>query len=130
MKRFRYIKILIIVLALVTGIFFMTGARAQTQYLPVTYYYTNPLYYSNYGYFNSINGYLLGYMGFSPFLNPAVSSLYSLAGKTTYPYFGSPYQSTFPYTTLSGTPVPYSRFSYPSYVYGDPSFYLNWTLFQ
>jgi hypothetical protein len=103
---------------------------AQAQVFPTSYYYTNPLYYSGYGYFNSIDGYLLGYGVYTPFLSPSVATTYNSFGIPTYPYFGSPYQTTFPYTTLPGTPIPYARFDYPTYVYGDPSFYLGWTLLQ
>jgi len=129
MEHYRLVKVLPILFALIIGIVLLTGPIAQAQF-PTSYYYTNPLYYPNYGYFNSINGYLLGYMTYSPFLNPVTASAYNLAGIPTYPYFGSPYQTTFPYTVLPGTPIPYARFTYPSYVYGDPSFYLNWVLLQ
>lgn len=129
MEISRFIKLWVFTVALIIGIVLMTGPVVQAQ-LPLSYYYTNPLYYPSYGYFNSIDGYLLGYLNFSPFLNPAVASSYNLAGIPTWPYFGSPYQTTFPYTVYPGTPIPYARFTYPSYVYGDPSFYLNWVLLQ
>lgn len=129
MGNFRLMKMWSMTIVLAIFIVFMTITFAQAQ-LPVSYYYTNPLYYPSYGYFNSIDGYLLGYSTFSPFLAPTVASAYNLAGIATYPYFGSPYQTTFPYQTLPGTIIPYARFTYPSYVYGSPDFYLNWVLLQ
>jgi len=129
MENSRLLKLWVFTVALIIGVVLMTGPIAQAQ-LPISYYYTNPLYYPSYGYFNSIDGYLLGYLNFSPFLNPAVATQYNLASIPTWPYFGSPYQTTFPYQVYPGTPIPYARFSYPSYVYGDPSFYLNWVLLQ
>jgi hypothetical protein len=80
------------------------------------------------GYFNSIDDYLLGYLHYSPFLALIESYLYPLG--TTFPYFGSPYQTTFPYTALPDSMIPYARFDYPAYVYGSPDFYLNWVLLQ
>jgi len=131
MENSRFLKMWVIAIALAIGVVIMAGPMAHAQYaFPTSYYYTNPLYYSNYGYFNSINGYLLGYAPFTPFLTPTVASAYNLAGVPTYPYVGSPYQTTFPYTTLPGTIIPYARFDYPSYVYGSPDFYLNWVLLQ
>jgi len=130
MENFGILKICVVAFALVIGIVLMTSPIVQAQWLPTSYYYTNPLYYSSYGYFNSIDGYLLGYLPYTPFLNPTAAASYNLAGIPTYPYFGSPYQTTFPYTALPGTPIPYARFTYPSYVYGSPDFYLNWVLLQ
>ena len=125
----RFLKVWVIIAALAIGFVLMVGPMAQAQF-PTSYYYTNPLYYSNYGYFNTINGYLLGYLPFTPFATADVASVYNLAGIPTFPYFGSPYQTTFPYTTLPGTIIPYARFDYPSYVYGSPDFYLSWVLLQ
>jgi hypothetical protein len=131
MDNYKYLRVWVIVAVLAIGAIFLFGPTAQAQYtFPSTYYYTNPLYYSGYGYFNSINGYLLGYGVYTPFLTPSVSAAYNSYGIPTYPYFGSPYQTTFPYTTLPGTPIPYARFDYPTYTYGDPSFYLAWNLLQ
>jgi len=129
MGNFRFLRVFVIAIFLAIGIALLFGPMAQAQF-PTSYFYTNPLYYTGYGYFNSINGYLLGFAPFTPFLTPAVSYTYNSLGIPTYPYFGSPYQTTFPYTTLPGTPIPYARFDYPTYVYGDPSFYLAWTLLQ
>ena len=131
MDNFSFLRIWVIVAVLAIGVVFLFGSMAQAQYtFPTSYYYTNPLSYTSYGYFNSINGYLLGYAPFTPFLTPTVSTAYSTYGIPTYPYFGSPYTTTFPYTTLPGTPIPYARFDYPTYSYGDPSFYLAWNLLQ
>ncbi|MGA1840960.1 MAG: hypothetical protein ACMUIU_10070 [bacterium] len=80
------------------------------------------------GYYNSINGYLLGYLPYSPFLAPMEASFYPLGA--TFPYFGSPFLTAFPYTALPGAMNPYARFDYPAYVYGSPDFYLNWVLLQ
>ena len=124
------LKICIIAVILAICIALPFGHTAWAQIFPTSYYYTNPLYYSGYGYFNSINGYLLGYAPFTPFLTPSVAYAYNSLGIPTYPYFGSPYQTTFPYTTLPGTPIPYARFDYPTYAYGDPGFYLAWVLLQ
>jgi hypothetical protein len=131
MDNYKFLRVWIIAAVLAIGVVLLFGPMAQAQYIyPTSYYYTNPLYYPGYGYFNSINGYLLGYAPFTPFLTPNVAYTYNSYGIPTYPYFGSPYQTTFPYTTLPGTPIPYARFDYPTYAYGDPSFYLAWTLLQ
>jgi hypothetical protein len=132
MENSRFLKIWVIAVALAIGVVLMAGPVVQAYYsgLPISYNYTNPLYYTDYGYFNSINGYLLGYAPFTPFLGPDAAAAYNLAGIPTYPYVASPYQTTFPYTTLPGTIIPYARFDYPSYVYGSPDFYLNWVLIQ
>jgi len=129
MENYRFLKIWVMIIALAIGILLVNISMVNAQ-LPLSYYYTNPLYYPSYGYFNSINGYLLGYAPFTPFLTPDVSAAYNLLGVPTYPYVASPYQTTFPYTTLPGTIIPYARFDYPSYVYGSPDFYLNWVLLQ
>ena len=130
MDNYRFLRVLFVVTVLVLGVVFLSGSISQAQLFPTSYYYTNPLYYSGYGYFNSINGYLLGYAPFTPFLTPDVAYAYNSYGIPTYPYFGSPYQTTFPYTTLPGTPIPYARFDYPTYAYGSPEFYLSWVLLQ
>jgi hypothetical protein len=130
MDNSRFLKVWVMAAVLAIGLVLVFGPMAQAQVFPTSYYYTNPLYYSNYGYANTINGYLLGYGTFTPFLNTAASTSYNTLGIPTYPYFGSPYQTTFPYATLPGTPIPYARFDYPTYTYGDPSFYLAWTLLQ
>jgi hypothetical protein len=129
MDNYKFLRMGVIAAVLAIGVVLVFGPMAQAQF-PTSYFYTNPLYYPSYGYFNTINGYLLGYAPFTPFLTPDVSYAYNSYGIPTYPYFGSPYQTTFPYTTLPGTPIPYARFDYPTYAYGDPSFYLAWTLLQ
>ena len=121
------------------------GNYDPTFLLPITYFYTNPLYYTDYGYINSITdpfyyigygyyppipGNLLGSYRVNPFLTPYEDYLYRYFGNDTFPYFGSPFTTTFPFNTLPGTPIPYTKFSYPSYVYGTPDFYLSWTLLQ
>jgi hypothetical protein len=130
MDKYRFLRMGMIIAVLAIGIVLLFGPMAQAQVLPTSYYYTNPLYYSGYGYFNSINGYLLGFAPFTPFLTPDVAYSYNTLGIPTYPNFGSPYQTTFPYTTLPGTPIPYARFDYPTYAYGSPDFYLSWVLLQ
>jgi hypothetical protein len=130
MGNLRFLRVWVIAAVLAIGVVLVFGPMAQAQVFPTSYYYTNPLFYSDYGYYNTINGYLLGFAPFTPFLSPDVALAYNSLGVATYPYFGSPYQTTFPYTTLPGTPIPYARFDYPTYVYGDPSFYLAWTLLQ
>jgi hypothetical protein len=130
MDNYMFLKVWLIAAVLVIGIAFLFGPVAQAQSFPSSYYYTNPLYFTDYGYFNTINGYLLGFAPFTPFLTPDVVYAYNSFGIPTYPYFGSPYQTTFPYTTLPGTPIPYARFDYPTYSYGSPDFYLSWVLLQ
>lgn len=129
MENSRFLKIWVIALALAIGVVLMAGPVVQAQF-PISFNYTNPLFYPDYGYFNTINGYLLGYAPFTPFLGPTAAAAYNLAGIPTFPYVSNPYQTTFPYTTLPGTIIPYARFDYPSYVYGSPDFYLNWVLIQ
>lgn len=108
------------------------GVNANAQWLPTSYYYTNPLYYSSYGYLNSISGTtgLLGFAPFSPFYDPAyITSLASLTTPIIIPSYGyplSPYVTPFPYLTLPGTVAPYVSFTYPSYTYGDPTYYSTW----
>ena len=130
MENFRFLRVFLIASFLAVGVVLLLGPMVQAQVFPTSYYYTNPLYYSSYGYFNTINGYLLGFAPFTPFLSPDVARTYNALSIVTYPYFGSPYQTTFPYTTLPGTPIPYASFDYPTYVYGSPDFYLSWVLLQ
>ncbi|MGA1841857.1 MAG: hypothetical protein ACMUIU_14645 [bacterium] len=85
-------------------------------------------YFDPYGFFNPIDQNLLGHLHYSPFLTYTESALYPSG--TTFPYFGSQYMTTFPYTTLPKAMVPYTRFDYPAYVYGSPDFYLSWVLLQ
>ena len=130
MENSRFLKVWVIVAIFAIGGVFLAGPMVHAQVFPTSYFYTNPLFYTGYGYFNSINGYLLGFAPFTPFLTPDFALTYNPLGIPTYPYFGSPYQTTFPYTTLPGTPIPYARFDYPTYVYGSPDFYLSWVLLQ
>ena len=130
MDNVMFLRVWLIAVFLAIGFILLLGSVSQAQVLPSSYYYTNPLYFTDYSYFNTINGYLLGFGQFTPFLTSDVAYVYNILGIATYPYFGSPYQSTFPYTTLPGTPIPYARFDYPSYVYGSPDFYLSWVLLQ
>ena len=81
-------------------------------------------------YFNRINGRLLGYMTYTPFLDSDRSVVFGMLNIPSYPFFGSHYRNTFPYTTLSRTVVPYARFDYPAYGYGSPDFYVDWILLQ
>ncbi|MGA1868456.1 MAG: hypothetical protein ACMUJM_07895 [bacterium] len=83
-----------------------------------------------YAYFNSINGTLLGFSTFSPFLPPDITGLYTTTGIPTYPYPSSPYETTFSYTTLPGITFPYAQSEYPTFVYGTPDVYLSWALLQ
>ncbi len=117
-----------------------------TSVPPVSYYYTNPLYYTGYGYINSITGpfyylgygykppvegnTLLGWNTFTPYLDAYRSYLYNFFDLQTYGYPGSPYQTTFPYNTLAGRGNPYSRFVYPSYIYGSIDHYVRWAVLQ
>jgi hypothetical protein len=153
MKKGGYIGVWLMGLVLILICFIALEAHAQvfpgnydaTYLFPVSYYYTNPLYNTDYGYINSITdpfynigygffppitGNLLGWYRVDPFLDPYEDYLYNFFGFDTYPYVNSPYTSVFPYNTLPGTIIPYSRFSYPSYTYGFPGSYLNWVLIQ
>jgi len=147
-KRVWLMGVVLILLCLIT-----IQAQAQvypgnydpTYLLPVSYFYTNPLFYSNYGYINSITdpfynlgygffppitGNLLGSYRVNPFLSPYEGYLYNYFGYETFPYFGSSSTTVFPFNALPGTPIPYTRFSFPSYNYGSPDFYLSWVLLQ
>ena len=130
MDNYMFLRMMLICATLAIGIALIFVPIARAQIFPTSYYYTNPLYFNDYGYFNTINGYLLGFAPFTPFLTPDVAYVYNSFGISTYPYFGSPYQTTFPYSTLPGTPIPYARFDYPTYSYGSPDFYLSWVLLQ
>jgi len=153
MRKGRFKVILLMGLTLFFVGIMLTNVSAQVYpgnydpvySLPVSYYYTNPLYFTDYGYFNSINdpfyplgygfyssleGNLLGYYNVNPFLSPYDTYLYNYFGNNTYPYIGSPYTTVFPFNTPPGTMLPYTRFSYPSFVYGSPDFYLSWTMLQ
>lgn len=153
MKKWEYHNVWLMCFALILFSQITVYAYAQVYpgnydpafLLPISYFYTNPLYYTDYGYINSISApfYYLGYGYFppidgnllgsyrvDPFLNPYIDYLYSFFDNFTYPYFGSPYTTVFPYNTLPGTMIPYERFNYPTYSYGSGTFYLNWVLLQ
>lgn len=141
MNNSNFLKVWMLAIILIVGFVLIFTEIGYSQFFPsplpicLAYYYMgfdcyNNLFYSDYGYFNSINGFLLGYIPFTPFLNQNVYGAYNLAGIHTYPYFGFPYQTTFPYSTLAGIPIPYARFDYPTYTYGVPDFYLSWVLMQ
>jgi hypothetical protein len=101
-------------------------ANAQSSYfLPASYYYTAPLAFPTYGYFNTIDGFLLGYNAFNPFLSPSVADAYTLAGIPTFPYLTNPYSTTFPYATLDAY-APYAPPAYPTFTYGSPDIYSLW----
>ena len=113
---------------------------------PITYYYTNPLFFTDFGYINSITepfyylgyGYkppiegntLLAWNRYTPFNDPYSTYLLNFLEIPTYAFFGSPYQTTFPYRTLPGTDYPYARFQYPAYTYGAISAYQLWVMMQ
>jgi len=98
---------------------------ANAQYLPSSYYYTSPLAFPTYGYFNTIDGYLLGYNTFNPFLAPAVADVYTLAGIPVYPYLSNPFSTAFPYATLD-VYAPYAPPAYPTFTYGSADIYSLW----
>ncbi|MGA1826606.1 MAG: hypothetical protein ACMUIP_18285 [bacterium] len=97
----------------------------NAQYLPASYYYTAPLAFPTYSYFNTIDGYLLGYNTFSPFLAPPVADAYTLAGIPVFPYLTNPFSTTFPYATLDVF-APYAPPAYPTFTYGSPDIYSLW----
>jgi hypothetical protein len=101
------------------------GVVANAQFLPASYYYTQPLYYPTYAYSNTIDGYLLGFNTFNPFLAPPVADTYALAGIPTFPYLTNPFATTFPYATLNVLP-PYTPPVYPTFTYGSVDLYSLW----
>ena len=123
MVKSRFLNVcLAIAIACVLCLSLGTMANAQ---LPASYYYTSPLAFPTYGYFNAIDGYLLGYNAFNPFLAPAVADVYSLAGIPTFPYLTNPYSTTFPYATLDVL-APYAPPTYPTFTYGATDIYSLW----
>jgi len=132
MDNVGFLIVWVIVAVLAAGLLLMLGPIAQAQFIPPSFIFISPPcpYYTGYGYFNAINGYLLGYNVFTPFSTPSMANSYNTLGIPTYPYLGSPYQTTYPYTTLSGTTIPYARFTYPTFTFGSPDFYLSWVLLQ
>lgn len=129
--------IIVVILPICLSLLFTKMAQPQAHWpiiclwdtsLPQSTCYITPQYYKDYGYFNTINGYLLGYNTFTPFLIPGMANTLNTP---TYPYFGSPYQTPFPYTsTPLKAMVPYTRLDYPTYTYGSSDFYLSWVLMQ
>jgi len=73
-----------ILFIMIIGVAFtmVTPFIVKAQFLPLSFYYTTPLYYPNYTYSNTINGSLLGYLPFTPFLDPATTALYTSTGIT------------------------------------------------
>ncbi len=147
--RWAWIMVLVLIffgiLAAHTYAQVFPGNYDPTNLFPLSYFYTNPLsfngygyvnsltdpfYYIGYGYFPPIIGNLLGWYRVDPFLNPYENYLYNYFGFNTFPYTGSTYTTVFPFNTIPGTIIPYTRFNYPTYTYGSPSNYLNWVLFQ
>jgi hypothetical protein len=101
------------------------AVTANAQYLPTSYYYTAPLAFPSYTYFNTINGPLLGFDTFNPFLAPAVADAYTLAGIPVYPYLSNPYSTAYPYATLDVL-APYAPPVYPTFSYGSVDLYSLW----
>ena len=132
MKRVSKNWFLKVIMAVIIATVLCIGVNANAQWLPASYYYTNPLLYTTYGYTNSIAGptTLLGYAPFTPFYDPAyISSLAALSPAIIIPSYGfpgSPYVTPFPYLTTPGAVSPYVSFSYPSFTYGDPAIYSAW----
>ncbi|MGA1825775.1 MAG: hypothetical protein ACMUIP_14055 [bacterium] len=148
MNNYKPLKAAIILIIVVGFLALMTGTNAHSQYStdpwsiiiwPPLAIFPDPLAtiilqqispYYFYPYYNSINGYLLGFSTFSPFLPPDIASKYAIADIPTYPYPSSPYEITFPSATLPDSFFPYAQPAYPTYVYGTPDIYLNWVLLQ
>lgn len=127
MKQSCFFHKVILCLAIIAFLIMFTNFSALSQ-LPISYYYTQPLLYPAYPYLNTIDPYLLGYTTPSIFLDPATTALYDAAGFTTYPYpyqFLNQYTTVIPYATLDPL-SPYALPAYPTYLYGDPSWYATW----
>jgi hypothetical protein len=101
------------------------AVTANAQYLPTSYYYTAPLAFPSYSYFNTINGPLLGFDTFSPFLSPSVADYYVDYGIPVYPYLTNPYSTAYPYATLD-VYAPYAPPVYPTFSYGNIDLYSLW----
>jgi hypothetical protein len=123
MVKSRFLNVLVV--AIIAFAFCLSLSMTVSAQLPASFYYTQPLFYTSYGYANTIDGYLLGYNTYSPFLAPPVASTYNLAGIPTFPYLTNPFQTTFPYATLD-VYAPYAPPAYPTFTYGDPSLYSLW----
>ena len=125
MKKFLSLNwlLFIMVIAMIITAHFQAQAQAQ---LPASYYYTSPLAFPTYGYTNTINpSYLLCYNTFNPFLAPAVTDAYTLAGIPVFPYLTNPYSTTFPYATLD-VYAPYAPPAYPTFTYGAADLFSLW----
>ena len=133
MKRVSKNWFLKVIMAVIFAAVLFIGINANAQWLPTSYYFTNPLFYSTYGYSNTITGGagLLGYAPFTPFFDPVyIASLAALATPIIIPSYGfpgSPYVTPWPYQTTPGAVSPYVSFSYPYFAYGDPTVYSAWT---
>jgi hypothetical protein len=123
MVKSRFLNVLVV--AIIAFAFCLSLSMTASAQLPASFYYTQPLFYTSYGYANTIDGYLLGYNTYSPFLAPSVYPAYNLAGIPTFPYLTNPFQTTFPYATLD-VYAPYAPPAYPTFTYGDPSLYSLW----
>ena len=124
MKKFRCLNWFLFIMIIAMTLVITMQSQVQAQ-LPASYYYTSPLAYPTYSYFNTIDGYLLGYNTFNPFLAPAVADAYTLAGIPTYPYLTNPFSTTFPYATLDVL-APYAPPAYPTFTYGSVDLYSLW----
>jgi len=148
MMRFRFLNKILLSLVIAASLVMFTHIMAQAQFFPISYYYTSPFAFTNYTspfaftnytspfastdytYANTINETLLGYLPFSPFLDPIATALYSFAGIPTYPFtyeIINQYTTTVPFTTLDPL-SPYALPDYPTYLYGDPAWYKYWVL--
>lgn len=142
---FGLILLILFVLVIQVHAQVFPGNYDPINLFPVSYFYTNPLYYRDFGYINTltdpfyyigygyhppITGNLLGWYRVDPFLDPYEDYLYNYFGRNMYPYTGSLYTTAYPFNTLPGTMIPYTRFNYPSFMYGSPYNYLNWVLSQ
>jgi hypothetical protein len=124
MVKSRFLNVMVV--AIIAFAFCLSlSVTAGAQLLPASFYYTQPLYYPSYAYTNTIDGYLLGYNTYSPFLAPPVADAYTLAGIDVYPYLTNPYSTAFPYATLDVL-APYAPPAYPTFTYGDPALYALW----
>jgi len=124
MVKTRFLNVLVV--AIIACAFCLSlSLTASAQFLPASYYYTQPLYYPSYAYSNTIDGFLLGFNTYSPFLAPSVASAYTTAGINVYPYLSNPFSTAFPYATLDVL-NPYAPVAYPTFTYGDPSLYAYW----
>jgi hypothetical protein len=124
MVKSRFLNVLVV--AIIAFAFCLSlSLTASAQFLPASYYYTQFLYYLLYAYTNIIDGYLLGFNTYSPFLAPPVADVYTTAGIDVYPYLTNPFSTTFPYATLDVL-APYAPVAYPTFTYGDPALFAYW----